>query len=96
MVEKLPINVFGGTLSVKSKYKNDSSVISQKPYLGNNLIEGIMEEDTDIKNHYIITNLPDPISIREAALKFFVDDNFKDSSIRKKTMHMLILTKKTR
>ena len=37
-------------------------------------IEGKTEEDFDMKNHFIIKNLEDPISNREAASKNFVDN----------------------
>ena len=37
-----------------------------------------MEEDIDLKNQYRTKNLPDPISIREAASKNYVDIIFKN------------------
>ena len=61
-----PINVFGNS-SNNSDNKNDTSLFVQKPYLRTNYIESIIEEDIDLENQYRITNLPDPISIREAA-----------------------------
>ena len=48
-----------------------------------NYIESNIEEDIDMKNQYRITNLPDPISIRQAASKNYVDNKFNDSIIIK-------------
>ena len=53
-----------------------------------NDIESNIEEDIDLKNQYRIENLPDPISIREAASKNNVDNLFNDSSIVKNTEHI--------
>ena len=40
-----------------------------------NIICGVnTEEDFDLENQYRVKNLPDPISIREAALKNYVDN----------------------
>ena len=47
-----------------------------------------MEEDIALKNPYRNKNLPDPISIREAASKNYVDNLFNDSSILKNTAHI--------
>ena len=47
-----------------------------------------MEEDIDLKNQFRIKNLPDPISIREAASKNYVDNLFNDPSIVKITEHI--------
>ena len=47
-----------------------------------------MEEDIDLKNQYRIKNLPDPISIREAASKKYVDNLFNDPIIVKNTQHI--------
>ena len=44
----------------------------EEPYLRTNYIEGNFEEDIDLKNQYRIKNLPDPISVREAASKNYV------------------------
>ena len=51
-------------------------------------MESKIEEDIDFKNQYRIKNLPDPISIREAASKNFVDNKFSDPSIIKNTEHV--------
>ena len=44
-------------------------------------IESKIEEDIDLKNQNKNKNLPDPISIREACSKNFVDNLFTDPSI---------------
>ena len=77
----MPINVFGNSNSNDNGNKIDTSLFVQKPYLKTNYIEANTEEDIDLKNQYRIKNLPDPISIREAASKNFVDTLFNDSSI---------------
>ena len=83
----MPINVFGNS-SNNSEQKIDTSLFVQKPYLRTNYIESNIEEDIDLKNQYRIKNLPDPISIREAASKHYVDNLFNDPSIVKNTEHI--------
>ena len=83
----MPINVFGNS-SNNSEQKIDTSLFVQKPYLRTNYIESNIEEDIDLKNRFRIKNLPDPISIREAASKNYVDNLFNDSSIVKNTAHI--------
>ena len=83
----MPINVFGNS-SNNSDNKIDTSLFVQKPYLRTNYIESIIEEDIDLKNQYRIKNLPDPISIREATSKNYVDNLFNDSSIVKNNAHI--------
>ena len=61
------------------------SLFVKKPYLRTNYIEANIEEDIDLKNQFRIKNLPDPISIRDAGSKIYVDNKFKDSSIIKHT-----------
>ena len=78
----MPINVFGNS-SNNSDNKIDISLFVQKPYLRTNYIEADIE-DIDLKNQYRIKNLPDPISIREACSKNYVDNLFSDPSIIKK------------
>ena len=73
----MPINVFGNS-SNNSGNKIDTSLFVQKPYLRTNYIEANIEEDIDLKNQYRIKNLPDPISITEAASKNYVDNIFKN------------------
>ena len=83
----MPINVLGNS-SNKSDDKIDTSLFVQKPYLRTNYIGANIEEDIDPKNHIRNKNLPDPISIREAALKNYVDNLFNDPSIVKNTAHI--------
>ena len=63
-------------------------LLYKKPYLRHNFIEANIEEDIDLKNEFRIKNLPDPISIREAASKHYVDNLFNDPSIIKNTEHI--------
>ena len=84
----MPINIFGHSHSNDNGSKIDTSLFVQKPYLGHNYIESNIEEDIDQKNQYRIKNLPDPFSIREAALKNYVDNLFNDPSIVKNTEHI--------
>ena len=69
--------------------KIDTSLFVQKPFLGINFLESNLEEEIDMKDHYRIKNLPDPISIRESALKIYVgniyenDIDFNDVNIEK-------------
>ena len=83
----MPINVFGNS-SNNSDNKIDTSLFVQKPYLRTNYLESNIEEDIDLKNQYRIKNLPDPISIREAASKNYVDNLFNDPSIVKNDAHI--------
>ena len=73
----MPINVFGN-LSDNSGNKIDTSLFVQKPYLRTNYIEANIEEDIDLKNQYRIKNLPDPVSLTEAASKNYVNNIFKN------------------
>ena len=82
----MPINVFGNS-SNNCDNKIDTSLFVQKPYLRHNYIESNIEEDIDLKNQFRIKNLPDPISIREACSKNYVDNLFNDPSIVKNTQH---------
>ena len=84
----MPINVFGNSNSNNNGDKIDTSLFVQKPYLRTNYIEAKIEEDIDLKNQYRIKNLPDPISIREAASKNYVYNLFNDPSIVKNTEHI--------
>ena len=84
----MPIIVFGNSNSNNCDNKIDTNLFVQKPYLRTNYIEANIEEDIDLKNQYRIKNLPDPISIREAASKNYVDNIFNDSSIIKNTEHI--------
>ena len=84
----MPINVFGNSSSSYDNNKIDTSLFVQKPYLKTNYIESNVEEDIDLKNQYRIKNLPDPISIREAASKKYVDNLFNDPSIIKNSANI--------
>ena len=83
----MPINVFG-----KSSHDNinkiDTSIAVQKPYLRTNYIQSNIEEDMDLKNQFRNKNLPDPLSIREAASKICVDNLINDPSIIKTNAHI--------
>ena len=83
----MPINVFGNS-SNNSGNKIDTSLFVQKPYLRTNYIEANIEEDIDLKNQYRIKNLPNPLSITEAASKNYVDNLFNDPSIVKNNAHI--------
>ena len=83
----MPINVFGNS-SNNNDNKIDTSLFVQKPYLRHNYLESNIEEDIDLKNQYRIKNVPDPLSIREAASKNYVDNLFNDPSIVKNTEHI--------
>ena len=83
----MPINVFGNSNSNDNNNKIDTSLFVRKPYLKSNYIEANIEEDIDLKNQYRIKNLPDPISIREATSKNYVDNLFNDPSIIENTAH---------
>ena len=83
----MPISVFGNS-SNNSEQKIDTSLFVQKPYLRTNYIESNIEEGIDLKGQYRLKNLPDPISIREAAPKQYVDKIFNDVSIVKNTAHI--------
>ena len=84
----MPIIVFGNSNTNKSANKFDTSLFVQKPYLRHNYIEANIEEDIDLKNQNRNKNLPDPISIREAASKSYVDNLFNDPSIVKNSAHI--------
>ena len=83
----MPINVFGNS-SNNSDNKIDTSLFVQKLYLRTKYIEANIEEGIDLKNQYRIKNLPDPISIREAASKNHVENLFNDPSIVKNNAHI--------
>ena len=80
----MPINVFRKSNSNDNSNKIDTSLFVQKLYPGSNYKEPNIEEDIDLKSQNRINHLPDPVCIREAASKNYVDNKFKDSSIVKK------------
>ena len=84
----MPINVFGNSNSNDNANKFDTSLFVQKPYLRSNYIESNIEEDIDLENQFTIKNLPDPISIREACSKNYVDDLFNNPSVLRNTAHI--------
>ena len=84
----MPINVFGNSNSNDNGSKIDTSIFVQKLYLRSNYEESNIEENIDLKNQLRIKNLPDPISIREAASKNYVDKLFNDPSIVKNPAHI--------
>ena len=83
----MPINVFVNS-SNNSDNKIDTSLFAQKPYIRTNYIDSNIEEDIDLKNQFRSKNLPDRISIQEAASKNYVDSLFNDPSIIKNTTHI--------
>ena len=84
----MPIYVFSNSNSHDKGSKMDTSFFVQKPYLRTNYIEAKIEEDIDLKNQYRSKNLPNRISIREAASKNYVDNKFNDPSILENTAHI--------
>ena len=68
----------------------------QKPFVRTKELESNLEENIDMKDQYRITNLPDPISIREPASKNFVDNisnvdiDFNDVKLEKKSLESTI------
>ena len=76
----MPINVFGNS-SKNSEQKIDTSLFVQRPYLRANYIESNVEENSDMNNQYRIKNLPDPISIQEAASNNYVDNSINEVSL---------------
>ena len=83
----MPINVFGNS-SNNSDNEIDITLFVKKSYLRTIYIASNIEEDIDLKNQYRIKNLPDPLSIREAASKNYVDNLFNDPSIIKNNAHI--------
>ena len=89
LIKLLPINVFGNSSSSYDKGKKiDTSLFVQKCFLGSIYIEANLEDNLDLKNQYRIKNLPDPLSIREAASKNYADNKFNDPSVIKNTAHI--------
>ena len=74
----MPINVFGNSNSTDNGNRIDTSLFVQKPYLRTIYIESNIEEDIDLKGQYRIKILPNPISIREACSKNYVDNIFRN------------------
>ena len=82
----MPTNAFGyNSSSNDNGNKNDTTLFVKKTHLKRNYIESNTEEDKDLKNQIRIKNLSDPISIREAASKNYVDTKFNEPGIIKNT-----------
>ena len=75
------------TPSNNSEHKINTSLFVQKPYVRTNYIESDFE-NSDLKNQYRIENLPDPISIRDASSKNYVNNLSNDPDIIKDTSHI--------
>ena len=81
----MPINVFGDSFfSYDNGKEIDINLFEQKPHLRTKYIESSIKEDLDLRNQFRIKNLPDPISIREAVSKNYVDNKFNDPSKKKR------------
>ena len=87
----MPTNVIGST-SRNNENKIDASFFVQKPYLKTNNIEGLIDENNNMKQ-YRNKNSPSPFSIREAASNFYVDNKFNDPSIKNNTTQLTSLIK---
>ena len=80
----MPNNVSGNSSSSNnSDNKFDNSFFEQKLYLRAKYIEANIEEDIDSKSQLRIKNLPDPVNIREAASKNYVDDSIDELNLVK-------------
>ena len=75
--------MFGNSNSNDNGSKIDTSLFVEKPYLRSNYIESNNEEDIDLTIQFRIKNLPNPISIREACSKKYVENLLNDPSIVK-------------
>ena len=85
----MPINVFGNRSSSHGEgNKIDTSLFVQKPYLRTNYIESNLGQDIDLKNQFIIKNLPCPVEKSDAVCKSYVDSGFNDPSIIRNTAHV--------
>ena len=80
-------NVFGNS-ATNSEHKIVTSLFVQNPYLRTSYLKIIIEEDIDLKNEFTIKNLPNSISLREAASKSYVDNKITDPGILKNTAHV--------
>ena len=73
----MPINVIGNS-SHDNNIKIDTSLFVQKLLIRSDYIDSNIEENIDMKNQYEITNLADPLSIREACSENYVDQIFRN------------------
>ena len=62
-------NIVIGNSSNNSNKNIDTSLFVQKPCLRTNYIGNNIEDDVGLRNCYRIKNLPDPLSIQDAATK---------------------------
>ena len=74
-------------INLKQKLIRD---FAQKLFSRTVFIQSNIEEVTDMKNQNRIKNLKDPINIREAASKNYVDNLFNSPSTTKNTAHVEI------
>ena len=72
----MPFKVFGNSNSTDNGNKIDASLFVPKNYLRTKFIEAKIEEDINLKHQYRNKSLPDPINIKEAATKNYVDNKF--------------------
>ena len=84
----MPRKVFRSSNSNNSDNKIDTSLFVRKLYRRTIYRKSDKDEDSDLKNQYRIKNLPDPISIREACSKNYVNNLFNDPSVLKSTAHI--------
>ena len=71
----MPTNVSDNSSSSYHKgNKIDTLLFVEKPYLRTNFIEANIKEDINLKNQFRNKNSPQPISVREAASKYYVDN----------------------
>ena len=84
----MPINVFGNN-SKNFETKSDTRLLT-KTFFKNYFYASNIEEVTDMKIQNRIKNLRDPINIREAVSKNYVDNSFNNPSTTKNTAHVEI------
>ena len=88
----MPINVFGFSSNF-SENKLNTSTFLQKPYLRTIYIEANIEEDIELKKQFRSKRLAEPISIREAASKLYIDYKIFDPSVIKNTAQVDFIDK---
>ena len=84
----MPINVLRNSNSHDNGNKIDASIFVQELYSRTNYLEAKIEGDIDLKNQFRNKILLDPISIREACSKNYVDTLFNGSSMVKNTEYI--------
>ena len=88
----MPVNVFGNS-STNYENKNDTSHFVQKPYLRTIYLEANIEENFHLESLFRIENLADPINIREAVSKNYVNNKYNDPILIKDTAHVELKAK---